>query len=146
MRTIIFSKDRAFQLYALLESIAYYDQEDIFDPLVVIYNASSKDYEKGYGIVREHFPRVQFVEEETVFKADVMDQLHRAKTHVMFLVDDMLMRYPMLFEWEELEFLFRTNGNVGTVSLRLGDNTTVQYQSGQTIEPISKRQDNRSPT
>lgn len=139
MRTIIFSKDRAFQLHALLESIKFFDHENIFNPLVVIYDCSLPEYFDSYEILKHDWTSVQFIS-QTVFKADVMYQLNRAKEHVMFLVDDMLMRHPMLFEWKELEFLFRTNGDVGTVSLRLGDNTTVQYQSRQTIEPIRRAQ------
>jgi len=134
MRTIIFSKDRACQLYALLESIGHFDNEKKFNPLVVIYDSSSAEYDTGYRIVQTHFSSVQFVK-QSVFKADVMDQLTRARSEVMFLVDDQIMRYPMLFDWEEVPTLFYQNGNVGSISLRLGNNTTTQYQSGQTIQP-----------
>lgn len=136
MRTIIFSKDRACQLYALLETIEKFDPDNVFQP-EVLYTSSTQEFAKAYAIVKDRFHKVRFVEQSS-FKVDVMAWLNRVQDYAcMFLVDDQFMRHPLLVSKYDIGNLLSSNGNIGTVSLRLGKNTTYQYQIGQTI-PLPK--------
>ena len=133
MNVLIFSKDRACQLYALLESIEMFDTDNVIKP-DVLYTSSTQDFGRGYCSVRERFsPKVRF-HEQTTFKFDVMAWLNRVQGYsCMFLVDDQFMRHPLMVSQYEIDGLLSQNGNIGTVSLRLGKNTTHQYQTNQDV-------------
>ncbi len=58
---IVFSKDRPIQLHALLESYTHYTANPA--QLVVLYNVSDNNYEKGYEELQKLWPQIQFVKE-----------------------------------------------------------------------------------
>ena len=115
---IIFSKDRALQLDALLRSLDEYSN-DIFNN-VVIYTHSDNKYRKGYNIIKKRHRDIKFVFEKEL-KKDILDNMIHGVVSMM--VDDMIMfkecslkEYPML----PIEECF---------SLRLGNNVKEPHIS-----------------
>lgn len=84
---LIFSKDRALQLHALLSSIEL-NASSVYTSITVLYTCSNNQFKKGYDLVKTRFPYVQFII-ETNFTRDVYDFLASVSTsYFSFLVDD----------------------------------------------------------
>ncbi len=84
---IVFSKDRALQLHALLSSYYHYIQNPA--PLYVLYTTSSDRHEKAYTELiplYAHYP-VQFVR-ETTFKIDLENILAAISSYSLFFMTD----------------------------------------------------------
>ncbi len=58
----IFSFNRAAQLHLLLDSIAAWDKQNQLE-VTVQYGCSNALFEKGYTLLMDHFPAVQFIKE-----------------------------------------------------------------------------------
>lgn len=126
----IFSKDRAFQLEALLSCLSSrcvdINQAHIF----IQYFASSSEFEAGYGIVQESWRdklKITWVRESS-FKLDLIKSLSYCASRIdsiLFLVDDCLIVRD--FSLGDIrKFLFLNPSCLG-YSLRLGHNTHYCY-------------------
>jgi hypothetical protein len=137
--TIIFSKDRAAQLDLLFESISQCDPDMVFEHTTVIYTYSNNAFKSGYQHVIDTYIAEYILESN--FKTDILDTIERHKPrHIMFLVDDMMMMKPLGFDIKDAYELLMSQP-VATVSLRLGLNTTWQYQIGRpTMMPAAFRE------
>ncbi|MGY6561888.1 MAG: hypothetical protein ACXITV_07255 [Luteibaculaceae bacterium] len=119
---IIFSKDRAFQLQALLASLHYFSKD--LPPCFVLYKASNNAFGDGYkkliNLTAE--PSVTFTEEQH-FKQDLLSLISNVKTEkVLFLVDDIFFKNPIDFN-----AFARLNVHQFVPSLRHGDNLNFAY-------------------
>lgn len=128
MRTIIFSKDRACQLDALLRSIKLHDKSHLIDftNVYVLFSASNNEYNIGYHIVREKFPKVNFVP-ETDFYNNVLQLINHKDYHTVFFVDDIIAYRDFNIDIEDIHNCLNLR-DVICVSLRLGRNTDYNYQ------------------
>lgn len=91
MDVLIFSKDRAFQLYSTLETIIQYVKG--INNIYVQFSYSKEEFLEGYKILNEHFPDVTFIDEgEYGFNNTLLAILHKEiSTKNLFLeVDDNL--------------------------------------------------------
>lgn len=97
----IFSYDRPMQLYALLESIDLNVQG--LSRQSVIYRASSAEFEVGYALVKQAFPRVNFMAQSHQraaidFKPLVLEAAFSPLSlspYVLFAVDDIVITRPI---------------------------------------------------
>ncbi len=122
---VVFSKDRALQLHALLSS--YYEQVSDPAPLTVLYAASTAGHQAAYGQVFEAFgarPLEAVFEDGTLpFREQLVGILDKTKTaRIFFLVDDMLFIRPV-----ELSRLMDFDPRNSIASLRLGTNLKMAY-------------------
>lgn len=145
MLTLIFSKDRPAQLHCLLESIWENDKERIFEPRI-LYTYSSEEFHEGYKKCLYYWEQMldhpSFIfapRKEENFREDLLNSfinldLFNQHGYLMMLVDDMILRKSIDISWEIMERTLKMS-NMCCLSLRLGANTTWQYQ---TNSPISR--------
>lgn len=118
----IFSKDRAFQLDALLRSI--YQNCPIFDNFIVLYDASTDDFELGYQKLADDH-HIGLTKQEN-FEKDTKDLLDRftclCMDYVCLMTDDSLFFKPAPFEAADVDRVFQKY-NPAAISLRLGLNS-----------------------
>jgi hypothetical protein len=116
MKAIIFSKNRAMQLDALLKSARTYAPQLSF---IVIYTYSSEDFSRGYDILIQEYPEVVFVK-ETIFKVNLLDSIkrHLDQAYIFFFCDDdvfygedIFLKKPQLKD-DELCYSLRLGKNV----------------------------------
>jgi hypothetical protein len=114
----------------------------VFEHTAVLYTYSNDNFRRGYQKVIETF-HSDYVAEVN-FKDDVLYIINKYNPrHIMFLVDDMIMMRPLVFDIKDAYDLLASQP-VATVSLRLGLNTTWQYQINQpTMMPSSFREHKR---
>jgi hypothetical protein len=87
---LIFSKDRAMQLHALLESIQLY-ASDVYTNISILYKYSNDEFKRGYELLQSRFPHYNFIL-ETNFLENVKNYLTRVNTPLIsFLVDDIIL-------------------------------------------------------
>jgi hypothetical protein len=120
INVIIFSKDRAMQLDALLQTIKKYTP---FVDLNVIYTYSSEEFYKGYETLKKDYPNVNF-QKESIFKNDILNILNGAASKYMcFFSDDDLffgkMKFPINLSGSGS---FELPDDVMCFSSRLGEN------------------------
>ena len=120
---IVFSRDRACQLYALLESFHAKTVGNV--PLHVLFKASSARHLKAYEEVRADFADkpVTWIN-ETDFREDLLKIFKHINSYrVFFLVDDIVVTREMDFER-----LRPFPPGQCVVSFRLGENITRHHQ------------------
>lgn len=133
IEVVIFSRDRACQLDALLRSMERFVQ--VAHHKTVLYAASNDDFERGYRSLMAGNRATRFVRESD-FKRDLLSILTEARRlgrHILFLVDDIL----FLRDWsggDNLQ-LFTDNENILTLSLRLGEKITHCQPRGMATTP-----------
>lgn len=88
IRGLVFSKDRAMQLQAVLDSLRLHLRDPQAMRLAVLFRASSPRVGDQYRRLRTRYPDVAFVE-ETDFRSQVLS-LIRPSEMVLFAVDDNL--------------------------------------------------------
>jgi len=120
---LIFSKDRALQVQAAIESFFLYCQDRGRIRLRVLYKASNQLHRGQYERLKEKFPDVSFVEEED-FKKQVLAVVAGCE-YVLFLVDDNL--FVGDFSLIDVVVSLQNNADAIGFSLRLGCNTTYCY-------------------
>jgi len=114
---IVFSKDRALQLYSLLSS--YHSSVKNPADLVIIYNASSKEHLQSYNELERYCCeistfKVSFVLEGEGFKETLNNQLKKIITNnIFFLVDDIIFIKDL-----DLNFAKKINSKEYILSLR----------------------------
>lgn len=123
---IIFSKDRAIQLHALLASFFELVKGDA--TIYVLYTISDYEHETAYEDVRKIFKEqnVKFIKEKD-FRRDLIEVLDAISTKKMFfLVDDIIFTEPF-----ELSDFIKYNTKKYVPSLRMGRNLTYAYTTQQ---------------
>lgn len=129
---LIFSKDRALQLHALLTSWFHHVKQEtsqLHTRVMVLYLATSDQHEKSYQQLKKEFPQVYWQPE-----LQFVDQLHQVVsnpfwTHLLFLVDDSIVVRG--FSLEAACQVLQQQNKVISVNLRVGDNTTYCYTLGK---------------
>jgi hypothetical protein len=124
---IILSKDRPAQLHLLLQSI---EQNFISSgTITVLYKASASDFQIGYDILMDESERfdigIVFLQ-ETNFSDNIFHILRNTYRHMCFFTDDDIVYQKIVLPDEELDILF-DEYQCACLSLRLGHNTTIQY-------------------
>ncbi len=132
---IVFSKDRAAQLDALLRSIRAY--LTMPHRLHVLYTTSSPAFERGYDRLRLWHPGVRWVADEGTFAMAMRNLMADIENgpgrYLMFAVDDMMFTRP--FTAGPLLRLLDDDEDVLAVSLRLGENITYCYTGDYATRP-----------
>ncbi|MGO9444874.1 MAG: hypothetical protein ACLPXB_08865 [Thiobacillaceae bacterium] len=98
---IVFSKDRALQLYALLNT--YFEHVRAPAPLFIVYTASTDAHDKAYAEIEAAISQcpvnVTFVREGISFRDSVLQVLDQiGTTNLFFLVDDIVFIKPLDLE------------------------------------------------
>jgi hypothetical protein len=138
---IVFSRDRALQLQATLESFVLQVPDAAMSKVVVLYRTTSARHESQYRALTQQFGgRVRFVEEVS-FRNQVIDILNGSSLggddaspsvnsgdsgdHCLFLVDDNIFVRPIRLR--DAQLALESNPDALGLSLRLGRNTTYCY-------------------
>ena len=120
---LIFSKDRAMQLRAVIESLLLHCRDHQRIKLQVLYKASNQLHRRQYDKLKAEFCDVCFIEEVN-FKEQVLSFASEFE-YVLFLVDDNL--FVRDFFLGDAVRALRSNGDALGFSLRLGVNTAYCY-------------------
>ncbi len=120
---LIFSKDRAMQLQATLESFFLHCIDNGRIKLSVLYKATNQLHRRRYNKLKEKFSNISFIE-ETDFKQRVLTTVNKSD-YVLFLVDDNL--FVKDFHLADVVRTLQENKDTIGLSLRLGKNTTYCY-------------------
>jgi hypothetical protein len=121
-RIVIFSKDRAMQLDALLRSYFHYSINPI--PVKILYHFSSAEFSEGYKQLQNIFSekQVEFVQEKK-FKPDLIQLFNRLNcSKVIFMVDDLMFKRNIDFD-----HLTSIDTKQYVASLRLGSHLSHAY-------------------
>jgi len=131
VQIIIFSKDRAFQLDALLRSIK--ELYHVLYTINVLYTYSNSFYKCGYSLCQMHHRDINWVLQEN-FKTDTEDliNVHHSK-YVSFFTDDDLIKRDVYYDetFKQLD----GNANILTLSLRLGLHCHRNYVNNNETPP-----------
>jgi len=124
---IVFSKDRAAQLDALLRSLrAFFGFPH---RLHVVYATSGYEFELGYDRLRRWHRGVHWLTDEGMFGSVTKNLVREIGNgpgrYLMFLVDDLLFTRP--FTAVQLMQSLDMDHQILAVSLRLGENITYSY-------------------
>ncbi len=132
---IVFSKNRACQLDALLRSM-----REFFEfphRIHVLYSASTDKFEIGYNWLRRWHRGIDWVGEEGSFREAMIDLMARIDRgpgrYLMFLVDDMI--FTRTFTAQTLMESLDDDDDILAVSLRMGENITYCYVRDIQTEP-----------
>ncbi|MCK4292791.1 MAG: glycosyltransferase family 2 protein [Planctomycetes bacterium] len=127
----VFSKDRAMQLQAAIESFFLHCRDHSQIELCVLYKASNQFCRRQYEKLKEKFRDVSFIE-EVDFKEQVLAVVGGFE-YVLFLVDDNL--FVRDFYLADIVKSLRGNDDAVGFSLRVGSNTTYCYahDAGQQV-------------
>jgi len=117
----IFTFDRSAQLHLLLESIKK-NANNIFN-INVLYKSSNEEFKRGYDLLKERFPYINWVE-ETNFKEQTLKLIETDLEHTCFFTDDDII-YNSISESDIVECL--KDNNIFCFSLRLGTNVSYCY-------------------
>jgi glycosyltransferase involved in cell wall biosynthesis len=120
---LVFSKDRAMQLAATLESFMLHCRDGGDAKVHVLYKASNDVFESHYEKLKKDFPSVMFIEESD-FKEQVLRVLDGYE-YVLFLVDDNI--FVGDFSCGRIIRMLGLRPEVLGFSLRLGRNTEYCY-------------------
>lgn len=117
---VVFSKNRAMQLEACLQSIDRYAPYD--GPVVVVYNATSRAFEDGYRrlLAGLEGKRVRLVSQTYDFRRDVLGAVDPMCEHTVFHTDD-----DVFFRMPPARPIM--GDRFAAFSFRLGQNTTYCY-------------------
>ncbi len=131
---IVLSKDRAAQCHLFLESL--YKNCKLFDEICVLYTYSSPEFERGYQLLAEAFPEVDFFK-ETIFREDILACIRDSHNLVSFFVDDNICYKECKLKPGDVDSLFSAVPELGCLSLRLGMNCHIQdiYTNTLTMFP-----------
>jgi len=133
---LIFSKDRAMQLQATIESFLLHCRDHNNVHLTVLYKASSELHAGQYAELKNRFPGVNFIEEDS-FRDQVLSVLESCD-YILFLVDDNIFTGHFRIG-DAVAALGREKDAIG-FSLRLGKNTTYCYMGDtRQIQPQFKK-------
>ncbi|HEG43178.1 MAG TPA: glycosyltransferase [Phycisphaerales bacterium] len=120
---LIFSKDRAMQLQADIESFYLHCNDADSVDMAVLYKASDQRHRSQYDILKRKFTSINFIEENN-FRSQTLSQLNGYE-YVLFLVDDNMFIKP--FTVSQAINCLQQHGDAIGFSLRLGKNATYCY-------------------
>lgn len=120
---LIFSKDRALQLQATIESFLLHCQDEDSIDLVVLYKASNELHGGQYTELKKKFSGIDFVEESN-FREQVLSAIEKCD-YILFLVDDNIFVKP--FSMKDITKALQREKDAVGFSLRLGKNTNYCY-------------------
>lgn len=130
---VVFSKDRAFQLDALLESYL----EKVINPadLVIIYKATNSRHHRAYHQVIERYKmspvKIDFIEQGNDFRACLLRVLENIQVgSIFFLVDDIIFINSL-----DLSIYQDINSRYAILSLRLSPDLKSSYTAGKSHHP-----------
>ena len=133
LNILIFSKDRACQLDALLKSL----QENMTLPwqAQILYKASNEEYLSGYGLLKKDYSQNQInLIPENNFKQNMLDIISSMTGDLLcYMTDDDLLIRPV--EDGPIFDRFKDDPEVLTVSLRLGSNINRCYAGNNASTP-----------
>lgn len=123
IKAVVFSKDRAMQLMAAIESFVLHckDSDDV--DMTVLYKASNDLHSRQYNELKHIFADVHFIEETNL--RDQLLSVVDGSGYTLFLVDDNIFVRPFNIN-SAVTALNNHNGAIG-FSLRLGRNVTYSY-------------------
>lgn len=133
--SIIFSKDRAFQLDLTLKSIR--KNFSLSSENIVIYDSSSEPHEQSYELLKKEYPEINFAKQSTeaiggIF-LDVTCSVREAKnSYICFFTDDDIVYRKVSFNADNLNMLKNLRDpeknpvEFCCISLRMGLNTTYR--------------------
>lgn len=119
---IVFSKDRPLQLHAYLESLLRFS--DIKESHITVLYCETKGVR--YQKIKENFPQVTWVKEET-FENDLKQLITHADDYIMFGCDDVV--FTRQFCLIKAASYLADNPKVFGYSVRLGDNIIPRPQN-----------------
>jgi glycosyltransferase involved in cell wall biosynthesis len=131
MISIIFSKDRALQLQATIESFLLHCRDTKSTELKVLYKASDPCHQAQYEVLKRRYSEVHFIQ-ETNFRQQVLSTIENSD-YVLFLVDDNIFVKP--FNLRAITSVLNEEKYAIGFSLRLGQNTTYCYPLGSLQQP-----------
>ena len=119
---IIFSKDRAIQLHALLASFFELVRGNV--TINVLYTASSDEHVASYDELRSIFSdKNVYFKLESNFRNDLLELLNRTTTSkLMFLVDDIIFKESL-----DLDDIINCNTDYFVPTLRMGEHLSYSY-------------------
>ena len=120
---LIFSKDRAMQLQATIESFKWHCKDSIYADLTVLYKVSNPLHRHQYDSLKTEFADVNFVEEVN-FREQLLSIIEKYN-YVLFLVDDNI--FVRDFCLADIVRSLDDNTAALGFSLRLGKNTNYCY-------------------
>ncbi len=120
---LIFSKDRAMQLQATIESFLLHCQDVGTIDLVVLYKTSNGLHTQQYEELKRRFSIINFVEESN-FREQVLSAIEKCD-YILFLVDDNIFVKP--FSMKDMTSALQREKEALGFSLRLGRNTNYCY-------------------
>lgn len=139
IKCLIFSKDRSFQLDALLNSL-YVNCPNLFEP-IVIYKWSNDEFLLGYNLLRAKtkIPNIEWIVEDNL-QTDILQILNDNINELICLsTDDCIFYKQCNKNYDYFANLFESNNQLLTFSFRLGLNTIVQnYVTGETQPSLLK--------
>lgn len=133
---VIFSKDRAAQVHACLESFYKHFKSASEPTVTVIWKASTEKFRNGYLHAKSQFPDTENLvwEEEKDFRTQVIKAVHgfpwSPSQFTMFLVDDIIFVNDVSTSDKQFDMI-RNNALMLGLSLRLHDGVTHCYATGQ---------------
>jgi|TARA_Y100000389_G_scaffold203394_1_gene251682 hypothetical protein len=130
---IIFSKDRAIQLYTLLETYQKFVKNPV--DVYIIYNTSSVAHEESYIELSEminHLPfNISFIKEKNSFRETLLDVLSQIRTkNLFFLTDD-----DIFIRNVNLDDLSGINPKIETLSFRHNPKISYSYTLNANFKP-----------
>ncbi|TFG48457.1 MAG: glycosyltransferase, partial [Candidatus Brocadiia bacterium] len=120
---LIFSKDRAMQLQAAIESFRLHCKDSENVSITVLYKASSDKHKRQYQTLKKRFSDIEFTE-ETDFKKQTIS-LTQGSEYIMFMVDDNI--FTCDFYIRDAVGALEAETDAAGFSLRLGKNTNYCY-------------------
>jgi glycosyltransferase involved in cell wall biosynthesis len=127
---LVFSKDRAMQLEATLDSFSLHCTDFQKADMVVLYRASNNLHHVQYQQLRKKYGKVLFLEERD-FKDQVLSAV-KPYEYVLFLVDDNIFVRP--FSLSDIQSALNREKQAIGFSLRLGVNTNYCYSLSSSQE------------
>jgi len=123
LATLIFSKDRALQLRATIESLLLCCEDTNLANIVVLYTTSSREHKKQYQKLQKLFPAINFLQQDNFIEQTI--SLMRQHEYILFVVDDTI--FVKNFKLATvINGLVNHSKSIG-FSLRLGVNCTHCY-------------------
>jgi hypothetical protein len=133
--TLIFSKDRAYQLDALLRSMYFYRTclSYSLPNTVVLYKATTAQDVEQYNTLKNTYP-IDFMEEQD-FTEQLISQI-MLRPYIMFLVDDTLFYHP--YSVSDVKCYLELQKEAIGFSFRLGANTSYCYMKNR-LQPVPEQ-------
>jgi len=136
---LIFSKDRAMQLQAVIDSFFLHCGDSDRLKLFILYKTTNDLHRRQYEKLIDKYPNISFIK-ETDFREQVLTVL-KGFEYVLFLVDDNL--FVRDFCLADIIKNLKTNPDAIGFSLRLGRNTNYCYprDTGQSLPAFEQLDD-----